>query len=147
MSSATHYGRSSATHYGRSSATHYVIAGDIGGTNSRIRLYEAEENADVLVKKDYKNQDHESFKTILLAFMDACADEMGIDSTNFTKLTIAACFACAGPVKNNKCTFSNNSFVVDGNAIEEELKLLLEIHVSLISFSFLFFFPIHPRFI
>jgi glucokinase len=132
------------------SATAYVIAGDIGGTNSRIRLFKAEDNAPVLVGVDYLNETYledyqsEAFPKILLLFMDACKDELAKMGIDFTNPTITACFACAGPVKNNKCEFSNNIFVVDGQAIQEAFK----IHVSLIplSFIFFFFFPIHSRF-
>jgi len=117
------------------SATAYVIAGDIGGTNSRIRLFKAEDNAPVLVGVDYLNETYledyqsEAFPKILLLFMDACKDELAKMGIDFTNPTITACFACAGPVKNNKCEFSNNIFVVDGQAIQEAFK----IHVILIN--------------
>jgi glucokinase len=109
--------------------TAYVIAGDIGGTNSRIRLYAAEEKATALVAKEYKNEDfiirHEgkAFHMILNDFLATCQAKADAGELNFDTTSITACFACAGPVKNNYCEFSNNHFIVNGQAIEDALKM------------------------
>lgn len=128
---------------GTDNTTAYVIAGDIGGTNSRLRLYKAEENATELVGIDYLNKSFldshqsEAFPVILNVFLDACKKQLAEVGIDFSNPTISACFACAGPVKNNKCEFSNNSFVVDGQAIEKALNI--HVRIDLI-FYFLYYF-------
>jgi glucokinase len=109
--------------------TAYVIAGDIGGTNSRIRLYAAEEKAPVLVGKDYLNEDFikghggEAFYMILNDFLETCRAKAADGELDFDHPSITACFACAGPVKNNYCEFSNNHFIVNGQAIKDALNM------------------------
>jgi glucokinase len=67
---------------------------------------------------------------ILNDFLETCwAKAKAGGEFDFENPLITACFACAGPVKNNYCVFSNNHFIVDGQAIEVALKM----NVSLIS--------------
>ena len=112
---------------------YYIIAGDIGGTNSRIALYVASafigsdliEPIDVhrrvkpTVLKKYLNEEYVkkfgglAFQKILNDFLtDANLASHGIN------MIISACFACAGPVKKNSCKFSNNAFTINGDDIQ-----------------------------
>lgn len=137
---------------GTDNTTAFVIAGDIGGTNSRLSLYKAEENATALVWIEYLNKSFldihqsEAFPKILNVFLDVCKEQLAEVGIDFSNPTITACFACAGPVKNNKCEFSNNSFVVDGQAIENALNIHVRINL-VFNFPLLFCFPLYLRFL
>jgi glucokinase len=109
----------------------YLLTGDIGGTNSRMGLYNTT-SPEPLKVKIYRNQDYlpsdnregsTVFQDIIIApFLKLCFDDLGI-SPNDTEdissgLRIVACLACAGPVQNNRVRMSNLGYMlVDGCAI------------------------------
>mmetsp|Transcript_1084 Transcript_1084/g.1214 ORF Transcript_1084/g.1214 Transcript_1084/m.1214 type:complete len:434 (+) Transcript_1084:124-1425(+) len=106
------------------------ISGDIGGTNTRLRIFEinahdsstintsksirgSEAPGLLLLKKTYHNQDFSSFGEVVRAFLKEAA---------VSKPPITACLAAAGPVKNNIVRFTNrDSWEIDGDQIGEEL--------------------------
>lgn len=98
-------------------ASTYLMIGDIGGTNCRLGLYKpGSDKADF--ERIYSNSacitdDTKSFaKDIFLPFLQ----ESGLD---LSSKTIVACFAIAGPVKDNRVVLSNlNNTVIDGAEIE-----------------------------
>eukprot|EP00597_Dinobryon_sp_UTEXLB2267_P000637 CAMPEP_0170067782 /NCGR_PEP_ID=MMETSP0019_2-20121128/6991_1 /TAXON_ID=98059 /ORGANISM="Dinobryon sp., Strain UTEXLB2267" /LENGTH=412 /DNA_ID=CAMNT_0010275239 /DNA_START=36 /DNA_END=1274 /DNA_ORIENTATION=- len=104
------------------------LSGDIGGTNTRFMLYEVEVTEEILqmslksshvipgeliLNKKYQNQEFDSFISVLKQFLEDAGS---------SKPPITACFACAGPVKNNVVRFTNrDSWHIDGELIAEEL--------------------------
>jgi glucokinase len=116
----------------------YLLTGDIGGTNSRMALYDACNNdADdskprMLVEKYYRNEEHipkdchgqsEIFLTnILIPFLKYCWEE-NEDSKDtlqkpLHKVQIIATLAVAGVVSDNAVSVTNlGSLVIDGTAI------------------------------
>ena len=68
---------------------------------------------ELILSKKYQNQDFGSFLAVLQQFLsDAGA----------TKPPLAACFAVAGPVKNNVVRFTNrDTWHIDGDEIAEQL--------------------------
>lgn len=102
-----------------------LLAGDIGGTNSRLVLYQAPDNADeltdsktisshnVVAQMYYKNNDFQSFSEVLCSFISMPAvRDVKIHS---------CCFAVAGPVTENHINFTNREgWIIDGNSIKEE---------------------------
>ena len=98
----------------------YLMVGDIGGTNTRLALYEPGSSSPVH-QKEYLNSTFitdgtKTFETEM--FIPFLADA-GI---SFDLKTIIACFAVAGPVKDNCVTMTNLGGVeavkLDGDAIE-----------------------------
>mmetsp|Transcript_29701 Transcript_29701/g.45015 ORF Transcript_29701/g.45015 Transcript_29701/m.45015 type:complete len:404 (+) Transcript_29701:164-1375(+) len=101
----------------------YLITGDIGGTNSRMSLYETGSYSTALVEKWYRNQEHLTDKTkggferqILLPFLRYCWDILKVPSID--NVEFIACLACAGPVQRNKVVMSNLGIEISGSAIE-----------------------------
>lgn len=71
---------------------------------------------EVIFKKKYNNADFQSFADVLRTFLytDARMD----------RPPASACFAVAGPVKNNKVRFTNrDSWSIDGDEVAEDFKI------------------------
>lgn len=112
------------------------LAGDIGGTNSRLVLYESTSagpldasdfssilSHTVVAQHYYKNHEFQSFTEVLCAFTAAPAVQAApID---------ACCLATAGPVSNNRINFTNREgWIIDGRVIREEFGIR---HVQLVN--------------
>ena len=105
----------------------YLLTGDIGGTNSRMRLYDTC-NPKHLAQKDYRN--HEVFKKggrtegtferfTFDPILEHCWTTLNLkDSHPIEKCEIISVFVVAGPVEGNKATLTNLGITIDGDAIE-----------------------------
>ncbi|PXF40717.1 Glucokinase [Gracilariopsis chorda] len=105
-----------------------LLAGDIGGTNARLVLYEAPDSQAelanyksitshrVISQKYYKNNDFQSFTEVLCTFLSIPSHaELKIHS---------CCFAVAGPVADNRINFTNREgWIINGNSIKEEFDI------------------------
>jgi glucokinase len=103
----------------------YLLVGDIGGTNSRLRLYTPGSQT-ALVEAEYKNEDvlidsnAGAFeKYILATFLQKCWAPTGTLVCPIENAEIIACFGCAGPVSNNSVTMSNLGITIRGQDIED----------------------------
>ena len=109
----------------------YLLTGDIGGTNSRMGLYNTSSSTALKVKI-YRNQDHLSTDNssdttafqdkIIAPFLKLCFEELKISPDEANDISsdfrILACLACAGPVQDNRVQMSNlGNLLVDGGAI------------------------------
>jgi len=121
----------------------YILAGDIGGTNSRLALFDpalAEPTGtakppEPIFTHTYRNLetlkhrdgDLTYAKDIILPFLTTCFEEQGIPERD----CIVACFAVAGPVRQNRVVMTNvgdhspsadgkpkGVLLIDGNLIE-----------------------------
>jgi len=81
------------------------LAGDIGGTKTRLALYR--EKGDFQNVKEKRYISHE-FKALVDIVKDFLVDSEKVQS---------ACFGVAGPVKNNKCQATNLPWYIDGSRI------------------------------
>ena len=111
--------------------TYYLLTGDVGGTNSRMRLYKLDEDVSLrpmqVAKKDYENQkeihgnENAVFEDNIIApFLKFCWEEHEHEFVPIEQAKIVACLAIAGPVQNNAMTMSNlKDITVDGTAIEQ----------------------------
>mmetsp|Transcript_5117 Transcript_5117/g.9324 ORF Transcript_5117/g.9324 Transcript_5117/m.9324 type:complete len:464 (+) Transcript_5117:109-1500(+) len=93
-----------------------LLAADIGGTNSRLVLYESlgteMEDDKVIHINEYKNENFPTFDFVLGTFLGEIWE--GQHPTIF-----AGCFAVAGPVQNDKVNFNNlQSWIIDAKVIE-----------------------------
>lgn len=100
-----------------------LLAGDIGGTNARLVLYEAPPGSvsaatdftrhRVVAQMYYKNNEFQSFTEVLCAF--TALPEVAAARID------AACLATAGPVADNRINFTNREgWIIDGRSIREE---------------------------
>jgi glucokinase len=113
-----------------------LLAGDIGGTNSRLALYEATPSvaATPLFERTYPSASHGSLDDIADAFLAAASTALG-GRVGRGKGVSAACLAIAGPVENNICRATNLPWTVDGRSLAarlgiERVRLVNDFHAA-----------------
>jgi glucokinase len=94
-----------------------ILAGDIGGTNTRLALYDAGNLREAKEIKVYRSGDYESLQTIILRYLEETREAIGSGS-----LTRAG-FGVAGPVDGDIVKLTNLPWVVDARQIAERLKI------------------------
>jgi glucokinase len=97
-----------------------VLAGDIGGTNSRLAIYAVPaaglRGVKPIFVQTYPSAAHASLDIIVEKFLEAAAGAIG-DRASVDN----ACFGIAGPIEHNICRATNLPWVVDGNALGHRL--------------------------
>ena len=89
--------------------TKILLAGDVGGTNTRLLLTEyAGEVSKVIFENDYASLEYAEFYDVLERFLQDSACSLPID---------AACFGVAGPVKDNESSVTNLPWVIKAKKI------------------------------
>ena len=113
-----------------SGARETILCGDIGGTNSRLELYElpagefklsigSKAPGTLLSSEKYQNEDFASFNEVVSTFLGGVVAAYGRPDP-----PAVACLAVAGPVKNNSVEFTNRKgWVVDGGAMEQRFHI------------------------
>ncbi|MGL5081157.1 MAG: glucokinase [Microcoleaceae cyanobacterium] len=104
-----------------------LLAGDIGGTKTILRLVKAEPayppkrvpNLTALHEVTYPSQDYSDLVPIVLNFMQAARTALGREDL----APETACFGIAGPVVNNTCNLTNLSWFLQADTLERELKI------------------------
>ena len=87
-----------------------ILAGDIGGTNTRLALIEKRDGRLVpAAEARYRSREHASLETVLRAFLGA--NPGSIDQ---------AAFGIAGPVRAGVCDATNLPWVVDAARVARE---------------------------
>ena len=87
-----------------------ILAGDIGGTNTRLALIEQLVNRLVpVITARHSSREHASFETVLPAFV--AANPCSIDQ---------AAFGIAGPVRAGVCDATNLPWIVDAARVARE---------------------------
>lgn len=102
-----------------------LLIGDIGGTNARLVMYEADDDTvalrdsqaislhKVVSQMYYKNNDFNSFSQVLCSFL-------ALPGNSNIKVH-SCCFAVAGPVTGNHINFTNREgWIIDGKSIQTE---------------------------
>jgi glucokinase len=112
-----------------------LLAGDIGGTNSRFALFEASPSlaASPLFEATYPSASHGSLEDIADAFLAAASTAPGARVGRGA--VGAACLAIAGPVENNICRATNLPWVIDGRSLAarlgiERVRLVNDFHAA-----------------
>jgi len=82
-----------------------ILAGDIGGTNTRLSLHD--DSKKVIQSEVFPSGDYSSLSDILRKFLKEKVSK--------------ACFGIAGPIKNNICKATNLPWEIDGNKVGKEL--------------------------
>jgi len=99
-----------------------VLAGDIGGTNTRLALFEvgapgALTLTDPVFAHTYPSAAHTGPDVIIERFLAAAR----ATSPKLEKVPQRACLGIAGPVEGNVCRATNLPWVVDGRALSQKL--------------------------
>jgi glucokinase len=90
-----------------------ILAGDIGGTHTRIALFELNQNRlNKLLDRVYPSRDYKSLDDIISLFVSS-------ENVNVS----AACFGIAGPVMHGQVTTPNLAWVVDALQLAKLLQL------------------------
>jgi glucokinase len=90
-----------------------ILAGDIGGTSTRLALFELEGNQPKLVVMDVvPSREYESLEAIVRRFVKAHKPPIEY-----------ACFGVAGPVKHGRSEISNLRWIVEAHQLATELGL------------------------
>lgn len=94
-----------------------ILSGDVGGTNSRLRLTEFASSTDfkILAEKTFLNQEHESFPEVVTLFLKE--QNIAVDKIK------ATCFAVAGPVVGGTVKVTNLPWFVSEEDLRQELGL------------------------
>ena len=97
----------------------FLLAGDIGGTKTILRLVEVTEVT--LTEKTFKTVKEAQYISASFADLVPMVEEfMGDDKYLHPQV---ACFAIAGPVVNNTCNLTNLHWVLDTKRLEVELDI------------------------
>jgi glucokinase len=95
-----------------------ILAGDIGGTNTRLALFELNEFElnrqvfDPIVEENFSSRDHVDLGVIIQKFR-----------VTYPLPITQACFGVAGSVKHGRCEATNLPWVVDAQVLAHELGL------------------------
>jgi glucokinase len=95
-----------------------LIAGDIGGTKTILRLVEVLENTNsypTLYEEKYKSSDFPDLVPMVEQFLASAGDG------NYSPEI--ACFAIAGPVINNTSHLTNLNWFLESQRLEKDLKI------------------------
>ncbi len=85
-----------------------ILAGDIGGTNTRLAFFE--KGKQVGEEKKFPSQKYGSLEEIVQEFLQG-------------KSVSHACFGVAGPVREGKCKITNLSWMIDASHIRKALQI------------------------
>src|SRR5688572_5202018 len=91
-----------------------VLAGDVGGTNTRLAICEVHDDGQVMrIAQDVRPSDPQrTFKQLIDEFISAYDTEVA-----------AACFGLPGPVQGRRVHLTNLPWVIDADELERDLGL------------------------
>ena len=90
-----------------------VLAGDIGGTKTRLAIFDVRDNhLEAHAEETYPSQDHASLRAIVSAFFKL-----------HDELVEAACFGIAGPVQNNTVKTTNLPWHINAAELSERFSI------------------------
>ena len=103
----------------------YLLAGDIGGTKTILRLVQASESRDLgpvplqtLFERTYSSQAYPDLVPMVKEFLHHAKTDAGQDQA-----PQRACFAIAGPVVDNTSSLTNLAWSLESDRLREELEL------------------------
>ena len=84
-----------------------ILAGDIGGTNTRLAIFEVEdERPQVILEQTYRSREHGNLEEIVSQFLKQAGTDVK-----------GACFGVAGPVRDGRAKTANLPWVIDAKAL------------------------------
>jgi len=107
-----------------------ILAGDIGGTKTLLRLAEQKGNGfSTLYEQRFASQNYASFSELIYEFMAIAQQYFAQNNLNIPQLA-SACFGIAGPVRDRQSQLTNLGWNLDADLLAQELEID---HVSLIN--------------
>jgi glucokinase len=106
-----------------------LLVGDIGGTNTRLLLIRLKNDTTAMAMPDpaiYASAGFTHLNDIAIQFLEEARCFLG----EAYSPPVAACFAIAGPVKDDTCQLTNLSWQLDARQMEEKLGIK---HIRLIN--------------
>jgi glucokinase len=91
-----------------------VLAGDIGGTNSRLALYDG---LNLLFEKTYPSTQQASLEAATVQFLADARSQLGAVTPTH------ACLAVAGPIEGHMARITNLPWLVDAHSLQAALKI------------------------
>lgn len=90
-----------------------ILAGDVGGTNTRLALFDAKsEKIKKLSEKTFPSREKTSLEAVITEFLSLHPGKL-----------VRASFGIAGPVRNGRCEATNLPWVVDAKTVAKLLGL------------------------
>lgn len=90
-----------------------ILAGDVGGTSTRLAFFEIEGGRlNLVVENDYPSRQHNSLNEIIGEFV-----------SHYRRAIEHACFGVAGPVEHGRVETPNLAWVVDQVTIARDLRI------------------------
>ncbi len=90
-----------------------ILAGDIGGTRTRLAAFQTEGNKlQCVVEKISRSQEHNGLAEVVADFIKT--EGIPVQS---------ACFGVAGPVRGGRSKISNLPWIIDSRELAKQLKL------------------------
>lgn len=89
-----------------------ILAGDIGGTHTRLALFKPSGELTILELEKYSSSEFSSLEEIVVRFLDAKKEKV-----------TAACFALAGPVRDGKCRITNLPWEIDAEKLSKKFQI------------------------
>jgi len=90
-----------------------ILAGDIGGTNTRLALIDAvNEEMRIVFEKTFRSREMPGLEPTISEFLSLQSGDLG-----------AASFGVAGPVLNGRCQTTNLPWVVDSKLLAKQLNM------------------------
>ncbi len=89
-----------------------LLSGDIGGTNTRLALFEYKRPLKLIREERFLSSNYSSLLSAIHAFLKK--EKVSIE---------AASFGVAGPVRNGRCHTTNLPWLIDINEIAKDLKI------------------------
>jgi len=89
-----------------------LLVGDIGGTNTRLALYEYNKSQKLIKEEKFLSNNYSSLILVIHEFIKN--EKIDVE---------AASFGVAGPVKKGKCQTTNIPWLIDINEIAKDLKI------------------------
>jgi len=90
-----------------------ILAGDIGGTRTRLAAFEIEgSKLKCVVEKTYPSQEHNGLEEVVAEFVKS--EGIPVHS---------ACFGVAGPVRGGRSKISNLPWTIDSRELAQQLRL------------------------
>lgn len=98
----------------------YLLAGDIGGTKTILRLLEGNspQSLRICFEATYASQTYADLVPMVREFLQQGADQIGQGMG-----PAVACFAIAGPVVANRSNLTNLAWFLEGDRLQAELHL------------------------
>ena len=89
-----------------------ILAGDIGGTNTRLALFESRGDLKIILEKRYPSRQYNDFEEIVRQFLNEHKRSVSI-----------ACFGIAGPIREGRAYPPNLSWIVDAQELSRNLHI------------------------